>query len=77
MMNDHLHQHPFIPTVNGEFHSSIQIWTNAVEEIYNFCKQNSLPWLWVYLWNEWYNAERWLKLPPEINEFYHLSKPKW
>ncbi|CAB4433197.1 unnamed protein product [Rhizophagus irregularis] len=59
MMNDHLHRHPLIPTVNGEFHSSIQIWTNAVEEIYNFCKQNSLPWLWVYLWNEWYNAERW------------------
>ena len=59
MINDHLHQHTLIPTINGQFLSSTQIWTAAVQEIYNFCQQNSLPWLWIYLWNEWYNAERW------------------
>ncbi|CAB4383214.1 unnamed protein product [Rhizophagus irregularis] len=59
MMNNHLHQHPLIPTINGKFLSSTQIWTEAVQEIYNFCQQNSLPRLWVYLWNEWYGAERW------------------
>src|SRR3954453_13255195 len=58
-MNNHLHQHPLIPTINVEFLSSTQIWTMAVKEIYNFCKQNSLLWLWVYLWNEWYCSERW------------------
>ena len=59
MINDHLHQHTLIPTINGQFLSSTQIWTAAVQEIYNFCQQNSLPWLWIYLWNEWYNAECW------------------
>src|SRR5947199_2979976 len=32
----------------------------AVEEAYNFCKQHSLPLLWVYLWNEWYSPTRWI-----------------
>ncbi|PKY39601.1 hypothetical protein RhiirA4_526491, partial [Rhizophagus irregularis] len=59
MMNNYLHQHPLIPTIDGKFLSSTQIWTEAVQEIYNFCQQNSLPRLWVYLWNEWYGAERW------------------
>ncbi|CAB4426075.1 unnamed protein product [Rhizophagus irregularis] len=59
MMNNHLHKHPLIPTIDGQFLSSASIWKMAVEEIYNFCKQNSLPWLWAYLWNEWYNADHW------------------
>ncbi|CAB4424116.1 unnamed protein product [Rhizophagus irregularis] len=46
MMNNHLHQHPLIPTIDGKFLSSTQIWTEAVQEIYNFCQQNSLPRLW-------------------------------
>jgi len=59
-MNKHLHQHPLIPTVNGEFFSSTQIWITAVQEMYDFCYQNFLPWLWVYLWNEWYSQKRWI-----------------
>jgi hypothetical protein len=59
LMNRHLHQHPLIPTSDGQFISSNSIWAKAVEEIYTFCKQNSLSWLWVYLWNEWYNSDRW------------------
>ena len=37
----------------------------AVYEIYNFCQQNSLSFLWIYLWNEWYSSEHqilWLKV---------------
>ena len=59
-MNNHLHQHPLIPTADGQFLSSNSIWTMAVEEAYNFCKKHSLPWLWSYLWNEWYGpADCW------------------
>ena len=28
--------------------------------MYDFCYQNFLPWLWVYLWNEWYSQKRWI-----------------
>jgi hypothetical protein len=60
LMNKHLHQHPLIPMDNGQFLSSTEIWNAAVQEIYYFCKKNSLAWLWVYLWNEWYSLERWI-----------------
>ena len=59
-MSKHLHQHPLIPTVEGQYFSSTLIWTRAVNEIYNFCVQHSLPWLWIYLWNEWYSQECWI-----------------
>jgi len=48
-MNKHLHQHPLIPTIDGYFLSLKSIWTIAVEEVYNFCKQHFLLWLWIYL----------------------------
>ncbi|RGB31857.1 hypothetical protein C1646_707925 [Rhizophagus diaphanus] len=52
-------QYLLIQTVDGQFLSSNSIWIMAVEEIYNFCKQHSLPWLWAYIWNEWYSSDRW------------------
>jgi hypothetical protein len=58
-MNKHLHLHLLIPTIDGQFLSLNSIWKMAVEEAYNFCKQHSLPWLWIYLWNEWYNSDCW------------------
>jgi hypothetical protein len=57
-MKKHLHEHPLIPMANGQFRSSSQIWKEAVKEIYDFCQQHLLSWLWVYLWNEWYSADR-------------------
>ncbi|GET61821.1 hypothetical protein RhiirA5_301369 [Rhizophagus irregularis] len=48
----------FIPTINGQYLPSTQIWAAAVQEVYNFYKQHSLPWLWVYPWNERYSADR-------------------
>ena len=37
MINNHLHQHQLIPTINDHYLSSTEIWTTAVQEIYNFC----------------------------------------
>jgi len=74
-MNQHLHQHPLIPTINGQFLSSNSIWTMVVKEMYNFCKQHSLQWLWAYLWNEWYNADRWfLWFRAECNDQLSIFK---
>ncbi|RGB43819.1 hypothetical protein C1646_616618, partial [Rhizophagus diaphanus] len=28
-------------------------------EMYNYCKENSLVWIWSYMWNEWYQEEHW------------------
>lgn len=59
IIHKHLHQHPLIPNLTGEYLTSTQIREQAVKEIYDFCKQNSLIRLWVYLWKEWYNDGRW------------------
>ena len=59
IMDRHLHQHPLIPNLAGEYLTSIQIREQAVREIYEFCKQHSLIRLWVYLWKEWYSDNRW------------------
>ena len=59
-MEKHLHQHPLIPTSNGQFLTSMAIQETAIKEMYEFCKENSLISLWYYLWSEWYNDKRWL-----------------
>jgi len=59
IMNRHLHQHPLVPNLIGEYLTSFQIREQAVKEIYDFCKQHSLIRLWVYLWKEWYSDNRW------------------
>lgn len=28
--------------------------------MYMYCEQHSLPFLWAYMWKEWYCAERWV-----------------
>ncbi|CAG8608060.1 25140_t:CDS:2 [Gigaspora margarita] len=35
------------------------IYEEAVQEVYNFRKTNSLISLWSYLWSEWYNEQQW------------------
>ena len=59
LMEKHLHQHPYIPTANGQFFTAIEIYESAIEEVYKFCRENSLVALWCYLWCEWYNDRRW------------------
>ncbi|CAB4442072.1 unnamed protein product [Rhizophagus irregularis] len=59
LMDIYLHQHVLIPNKNEMQKSSKKIWTNAVYEMYNFCFQYNLPWLWSYMWKEWYSDSRW------------------
>lgn len=59
MMEKHLHQHPLIPSCDGQFLAGAAIYEAAVQEIYTFCKNNSLISLWCYLWSEWYSDQRW------------------
>jgi hypothetical protein len=56
-MDIHLHQHILIPNKNemqesnkNEMQeSNKKIWENAVYEMYTFCFQHNLPWLWSYM----------------------------
>jgi hypothetical protein len=59
MMEKHLHWHTLIPTGNGLYLTSKEIHKTAVQEMYEFCKKNSLVALWSYLWGEWYGDKRW------------------
>ena len=31
----------------------------AVFEMYTYCKNNSLVWVWSYMWREWYIKDQW------------------
>ncbi|PKB99497.1 hypothetical protein RhiirA5_505690 [Rhizophagus irregularis] len=35
------------------------IYEAAIQETYNFCKDNSLILIWQYLWMEWYSESKW------------------
>ncbi|GBB87485.1 hypothetical protein RclHR1_13980003 [Rhizophagus clarus] len=59
LMDIHLHQHVLIPDNNEMQVSNKKIWTNAVYEMYSFCFQHNLPWLWSYMWREWYSDSHW------------------
>jgi hypothetical protein len=59
LMNIHLHQHTLIPNKNEMHESNEKIWANAVYEMYQFCHQHNLPWLWSYMWREWYSENHW------------------
>ena len=59
IMEKHLHLHPLIPTDKGQFLTANVIYETSVQEMYTFCKNNSLISLWSYLWTEWYSGQRW------------------
>ncbi|CAB4414215.1 unnamed protein product [Rhizophagus irregularis] len=56
LMNKHMHQHPLIPP----YITAYEIRKNAVFEMYFYCKENLLVWMWSYLWREWYCDDRWI-----------------
>src|SRR5688572_28957594 len=60
LLEKHLHLHPLIPDINGNFLISIEIWQTSVEEMYNFCFTNNLKNVWVYLWTNWYEKSMWI-----------------
>lgn len=59
LLERHLHWHPLIPNTNGQFLTSEEIWTNSVNEMYQFCFNNELRYVWAYLWVNWYQKEMW------------------
>ncbi|PKY21650.1 hypothetical protein RhiirB3_435306 [Rhizophagus irregularis] len=59
LMNQHLHLHPLIPNSTGQFLDANQIYEHAVQKMYSYCKENSLVWVWSYMWNEWYREGHW------------------
>jgi hypothetical protein len=58
LMNKHLHQHPLIPDISQENLTADMIRKQAVFEMYTYCKNNSLVWVWSYMWREWYIKDR-------------------
>jgi hypothetical protein len=60
LFEKHLHLHPLIPDINGNFLTSTEIWKASVEEMYNFCFTNDLRHVWAYLWSNWYEKKMWI-----------------
>ncbi|KAJ7728356.1 hypothetical protein B0H16DRAFT_1470528 [Mycena metata] len=56
-MERHLNAHPLIPGYCHPSPASIREW--AVRQMYNYCYNNDLPEVWVYLWENWYKRGRW------------------
>ncbi|CAG8634126.1 8043_t:CDS:2 [Cetraspora pellucida] len=52
--------HTIIPVnAASKFLTANEIYINAVYEIYSFCFEHNLVFLWVYLWPAWYKIIRW------------------
>src|SRR5688572_1369337 len=51
IIEKHLHQHTLIPTSDGLYLTGREIQNAAIQEMYEFCKKNSLITLWNYLWS--------------------------
>jgi hypothetical protein len=58
LFTKHQCQHPFFPDRDGH-HTSSEICTAAVEEMYKFCHQRHLREVWGYFWANWYSPSRW------------------
>ena len=49
-----------LPRLDGTFATSAnEIWNECVSEMIQFCKNNNLLRLWIYLWKEWYTKNKW------------------
>jgi hypothetical protein len=58
-----------IPTINNTFIlSKEQIWQNSVKEIYEYCRQQNLPHVWMYIWEEWYTWANWILWARSISD---------
>lgn len=57
LLDRHFCAHPLIPGYSAPSREGIKAW--AVKQMYDFCKQNRLPNLWAYLWENWYRKGRW------------------
>ncbi|KAG8832114.1 hypothetical protein FRC17_002022 [Serendipita sp. 399] len=57
MIHRHANAHPLIPGDHAPTAEGVREW--AVRKAYNFCRDNELPELWAYLWENWYRSGRW------------------
>lgn len=57
MMEAHYCAHPLIPGYAPPNPDGIRKW--AVQKVYNYCFNNTLPEVWAYLWENWYRRGRW------------------
>ncbi|KAL0564139.1 hypothetical protein V5O48_017915 [Marasmius crinis-equi] len=54
---EHRNAHPLLPGKSAPTAEGIYSW--AVKKMYQFCKDEDLPEMWAYLWENWYRPERW------------------
>ncbi|PKY55120.1 hypothetical protein RhiirA4_301842, partial [Rhizophagus irregularis] len=60
IVENHSNRHMLLPKHDGTFITNAdKIWKECVKEMIEFCKENELLQLWVYLWREWYSKEKW------------------
>ena len=57
MLKNHYCAHPLIPGYGPLCADWIRKW--AVCWMYSYCKNNKLPEVWAYLWENWYRTGRW------------------
>jgi hypothetical protein len=57
----HFHQHPSTPLNDSEgtYLTTEEIHEGAVNDMYQYCRQNDLSQAWEYLWNRWYTPKQW------------------
>ena len=61
LIESHLSCHMLLPKSDGSFvKNANEIWIECIGEIFQFCKNNNLLRLWIYLWKEWYSKEKWI-----------------
>jgi len=56
----YFHLHPLIPNDENEFLTSDELWLLSVREMYDFCIQHGLKYVWAYMWTNWYKKEDWI-----------------
>ena len=55
--------------------NKFDIYEASVQEMYTFCKENSLISLWSYLWTEWYSNTKWkLWARSSCNDMFSILK---
>ena len=69
IVENHSTRHMILPKLDGTFTTNAdQVWKECVEKMIQFCKNNNLLQLWVYLWKEWYSKEKWILWARAANE---------
>jgi hypothetical protein len=58
LFTKHFCKHQLLPEPTG-WRTAVEIRTEAVQEMYQFCYQRRLRETWAYLWTYWYSAKMW------------------